>query len=108
MKRDFYTSPKAGWLMRSLWKAAGADAYILERCTYTDHVKYACLGGIVTATGFMAAMAGGYAFYIIFEPKAAAITTGTETIKQATDVGTAIMSIIFGFIWGLIIFNIDR
>ena len=39
------------------------DKYILER-TSTDHVKYACLGGIVLATGFMAAMAGGYAFFI--------------------------------------------
>ena len=66
MKRDFYTTPKSNWLMRILWSCAGADSYILERSTYTDHVKYACLGGIVFATGFMAAMAGGYAFYIIF------------------------------------------
>jgi len=108
MKRDFYTTPKSSWLMRSLWKAAGADRYILERSTYTDHVKYACLGGIVVATGFLAAMAGGYAFYIIFEPKGAAIASGAETIKEATHLGTAIMSIVFGFIWGLIIFNIDR
>jgi len=104
MKRDFYTTPKANWLMRALWKAAGADSYILERSTYTDHVKYACLGGIVFATGFMAAMAGGYAFYIIFEPRGEAI----QALEGAAHIPTSIMATIFGIIWGLIIFNIDR
>jgi hypothetical protein len=105
MKRDFYTTPKSNWLMRALWNAAGADSYILERSTYTDHVKYACLGGIVFATGFMAAMAGGYAFYIIFEPRTEAITT---SLDGAAHLPTSIMATIFGIIWGLIIFNIDR
>lgn len=101
MEREFYTSPKPGFIMKQLWKAAGADEYILSRSTYSDQVKYACLGGIVVATGFMAALAGGYAFYTIFEPKGSA---GDMT----TDVPTAIKSCIFGIIWGLIIFNIDR
>ena len=105
MKRDFYTTPKSSWLMRALWSCAGADSYILERSTYTDHVKYACLGGIVFATGFMAAMAGGYAFYIIFEPRGEAISTALD---GATHLPTSIMATIFGIIWGLIIFNIDR
>ncbi len=105
MKRDFYTTPKSNWLMRILWSCAGADSYILERSTYTDHVKYACLGGIVFATGFMAAMAGGYAFYIIFEPRGEAISTALD---GATHLPTSIMATIFGIIWGLIIFNIDR
>ena len=105
MKREYYTTPKANWLMRALWKAAGADSYILERSTYTDHVKYACLGGIVFATGFMAALAGGYAFYIIFEPRGEAITAALD---GAAHLPTSIMATIFGVIWGLIIFNIDR
>ncbi len=109
MNTDYYTSPKPSYLMRFLWKAAGADSYILEKCTYTDHVKYACLGGIVLATGVMAALAGGYAFYIIFSPKGQAINPETiESIDQSIDFGTALMSVIFGCIWGLIIFNIDR
>ncbi|TLF45045.1 DUF4407 domain-containing protein [Maribacter aurantiacus] len=87
--------------MRMLWKAAGADGYILKKSTYSDQVKYACLGGIVVATGFMAALAGGYAIYTIFEPKGSALDGGTHT-------QTAIMASIFGIIWGLIIFNIDR
>lgn len=105
MKRDFYTTPKSNWIMRAFWNAAGADRYILERSTYTDHVKYACLGGIVFATGFMAAMAGGYAFYIIFEPRGEAITTAVD---GAAHLPTSIMATAFGIIWGMIIFNIDR
>lgn len=87
--------------MKLLWKAAGADEYMLSKSTYSDQVKYACLGGIVVATGFMAALAGGYAFYTIFEPKGGANEIGT-------DIPTAIKALIFGLIWGLIIFNIDR
>ena len=46
MNRD-YTLPQNLINLCFLWNAAGADSYILERSTYTDHVKYACLGGIV-------------------------------------------------------------
>jgi hypothetical protein len=95
-----------------LWKCAGADRNILEKSTYSDHVKYACLGGIVLATGVMAAIAGGYAFYTIFEPKGFAInsfkTVSANSDYQPTDIGTAIKAVLFGLIWGLIIFNIDR
>lgn len=109
MKREYYTTPKPNWITKILWKAAGADEYILMRSTYSDHVKYSTLGGIVCATGFMAAMAGGYAFYIIFKEKAAAITeNNSQFVEQSTDFKTVLLSILFGIIWGLIIFNIDR
>ena len=109
MKREYYTSPKAGFLSKLLWKAAGADEYLLNKSTFSDHVKYATLGGIVCSTGFMAALAGGYAFYIVFREKASAITNGAvELSEQTTDIQTLIISIVFGMIWGLIIFNIDR
>lgn len=49
----------------------------------------------------MAGLAGGYAFYTIFEPKGSAIEYGT-------DLNTFLSSIGFGIIWGAIIFNIDR
>jgi len=101
MKREYYESPKPGKIMQWLWKAAGSDGYILKKCTYSDQVKYACLGGIVVATGFMAALAGGYAIYTIFEPKGSALEAGVHT-------STALISCVFGVIWGLIIFNIDR
>lgn len=112
-QRDFYQTPKAGRAMRLFWKAAGADRYILERSTYGDQMKYLCLGGIIIATGLMAGIAGGFAFYTIFEPRGNAI----DSFKTAADIasnydavhtGTLIKSIVFGTIWGLIIFNIDR
>jgi len=101
MRRDFYTTPKSTPLMQILWSAAGGDRYILERATYSDQIKYMCLGGIIVATGLMAALAGGYAFYTIFEPRGSAI----ESQFSWT---TAIISILFGCFWGLMIFNLDR
>ena len=100
-KRDYYETPESGAIMRFLWKAAGGDRYILERATYSDQIKYMCLGGIVFATGAMAGLAGGYAFYTIFSPKGSAL----EESVHYPSVGYAA---IFGLIWGLMIFNIDR
>jgi len=101
MKRDFYTTPKSTRLMRLMWSASGGDKFILERATYSDQIKYMCLGGIIVATGLMAALAGGYAFYTIFEPRGSAI------VSQFS-LSTTIISIIFGCFWGLMIFNLDR
>lgn len=100
-ERDYYKLPKSSAVMRFLWKAAGGDRYLLERATYSDQIKYMCLGGIVFATGAMAGLAGGYAFYTIFEPRGSAI-------EYTTSLTTTLLSIVFGIIWGLIIFNIDR
>jgi len=113
MTRDFYTSPKSTRIMRLFWKAAGADRYILERTTYGDQVKYLCLGGIIVATGLMAGIAGGYGFYTIFEPKGSALNSFKTAGDIAgtydpIDMGTMVKSLVFGSIWGLIIFNIDR
>ena len=110
MDKFYYKTPKPGIIMKMMWKAAGADRYILERSTYSDHVKYACLGGIVIATGLMASLAGGYAFYIIFGQQTTNLAQGTEATIEAASSQTLsiIFSLVFGLIWGLIIFNIDR
>jgi hypothetical protein len=136
MKNEYYETPKSGKLMQLFWKAAGADRFLLERSTYSEQVKYFCMGGIVIATGVMASLAGGYAFYTIFSPKDFAsnkiniasekisrngeiISNSMDTLaKTATEIGTnstnsidiptVLLSIVFGLIWGLIIFNIDR
>ncbi len=100
-KREFYDTPKSTFIMRFLWKAAGGDQYILDRATYSDQVKYMCLGGIILATGGMAGLAGGYAFFTIFSPKGSALDTESS-------LSIYFASIFFGVIWGLIIFNIDR
>jgi hypothetical protein len=101
MKREYYELPESSKIMRFLWQCAGGDRYILERATYSDQIKYMCLGGIVFATGAMAGLAGGYAFYTIFEPRGSAI-------ENPIDIQTIILAMFFGVIWGLMIFNIDR
>lgn len=101
MTRDYYKLPKTGWVMRQLWKCAGGDRYLLERATYSDQIKYMCLGGIVFATGAMAGLAGGYAFYTIFEPRGSAI-------DNPVHLPTIFLALIFGIVWGLMIYNIDR
>jgi Domain of unknown function (DUF4407) len=113
MTRDYYELPKSSSVMRFLWKCAGGDRYLLERATYSDQIKYMCLGGIVFATGAMAGLAGGYAFYTIFSPKTADVLDKTNTVLEnpnyiPTDIPTLIFSVLFGIVWGLIIFNIDR
>jgi hypothetical protein len=101
-QRDYYKTPESTAVMRFLWKAAGGDRYILERATYSDQIKYMCLGGIVFATGAMAGLAGGYAIYTIFGPK------DENTGDLLTSLPHILMATIFGIIWGLMIFNIDR
>lgn len=113
MTRDYYQLPKSSGIMRFLWKCAGGDRYLLERATYSDQIKYMCLGGIVFATGAMAGLAGGYAFYTIFSPKTSDVINKTNTViknidQVPIDNTTVVLSIIFGIVWGLIIFNIDR
>lgn len=112
-ERAYYKTPDSNFVMRFLWKAAGGDRYLLERATYSDQIKYMCLGGIVFATGAMAGLAGGYGFYTIFSPKSADVLSETRTLVEnatyvPTHIPTVILSVIFGIIWGLIIFNIDR
>src|SRR5215204_1092492 len=113
MNAELYQSPKSSAIMRLFWRAAGADRYLLERSTYGDQIKYVCLGGIIIATGLMAGLAGGYAFYTIFEPRGSAI----NSFKTVGDIAgtydemslpTFFKAFGFGIIWGLIIFNIDR
>lgn len=101
MNDSYYTPHKPGWVMRLLWKASGGDRFLLERSTYSDQLKYMCLGGIIVATGLMAGLAGGYAFYTVFEPKGGNIT-------DVTHLPTLYKSIAFGLFWGLMIFNLDR
>ncbi|MCB0745960.1 MAG: DUF4407 domain-containing protein [Ignavibacteriae bacterium] len=120
MDKLTYQSPKPSKFMKLFWKAAGGDAYILSQATYSDQIKYFCLGGIVIATAIMAGLSGGYAFYTIFKPKQSNVTElwslseGESAINnisgftETTDIGTMLIAIVFGLIWGLIIYNIDR
>ncbi|MBT8252359.1 MAG: DUF4407 domain-containing protein, partial [Bacteroidia bacterium] len=67
---------------------SGSDTKILESCSIGEQNKYAGIGATVFFTAFMAFIAASYALYTVFDNLAA--------------------SIFFGFIWGLLIFNLDR
>lgn len=71
-----------------IW-SAGADQEILsqESCR-TERYKYESIGTTVILTAIMAFCSGGYALFTVF--------------------GSLTISISLGFIWGSIIFNLDR
>lgn len=97
-------------LTKFLWRAAGADDRILARTTYTDHVKYASIGGIICFTALLAGVSAGFAIYSIFSHKFSPeeMALLQRQGKSAVDTGVLTISIIFAIIWGIMIYNLDR
>lgn len=83
-----------GLLNEFLWICAGANRKILRQCP-TDYAKYAGTGGTILFTAIMAAMSGGYAISFVFQD----VLSQDELLY---------VSIGFGLVWGLMIFNLDR
>ncbi|MDT0556335.1 DUF4407 domain-containing protein [Patiriisocius hiemis] len=75
-------------LQRFFIFCSGADTAILEDCSPGENTKYAGIGATVFFTAVMAAIAGSYALYTVFD--------------------NLFTAIFFGLIWGLLIFNLDR
>jgi hypothetical protein len=67
---------------------SGSDTDILDNCSIGEQNKYAGIGATVFFTAVMAFIASSYALYTVFD--------------------NYITAIAFGFIWGLLIFNLDR
>jgi hypothetical protein len=68
---------------------SGANLEILgEPDCRTEHNKYVGIGGTILATAILAVISGSYALYTIFKIESIAI--------------------LFGLLWGMIIFNLDR
>ena len=67
---------------------SGADTDILESSSKAEQIKYAGIGGTVFFTAVMAFIASSYALHTVFD--------------------NYFIAIIFGVIWGLLIFNLDR
>ena len=88
-----------------LFFCAGANTKLLAQCTHTDRVKSQGIGGVVLATAVLAFFSGSYAFYTIFSPKQG---MAMEAIQQASHTPAYVMSLIFGLVWALMIFNLDR
>jgi hypothetical protein len=103
---NYYDRPTSSWVTKFLWWCAGADQYFLLKSPKQDRVKYAGIGGIVLATGFLAGAAGYVAFDTMFGPK---VLAGEHVEKLSNlEENFWIVNSIFGIIWGLIIFNLDR
>ena len=67
---------------------SGVDKDIIKSCSNGEQNKYAGIGATVFFTAIMAFIAGSYALFTVFDSVYAAV--------------------FFGFIWGLLIFNLDR
>src|SRR4051812_26938779 len=70
-----------------LWWCSGAHQQLLKQFP-SEHSKYAGIGGVILATFVLAALAGGYAVFSVFESWP--------------------WTVAFAIVWGLIIFNFDR
>jgi hypothetical protein len=106
MSQIDYLTKEPNWVSRFLWWCAGADEFFLRKSPYQDRVKYAGIGGIVLATGFLAGVAGAVAFDTMFGPK---MLAGEQIEKLSIwEENFWIFNLLFGIIWGLIIFNLDR
>lgn len=66
---------------------SGANTALLEKCP-GETARYASIGATVFFTGVFACISSAYAIYTVFD--------------------SALVSILFGMLWGLMIFNLDR
>jgi len=92
-------------LRRILWYCAGADANLLKHCPRSERVKEEGIGGIVLATALLAFVSGSYAMYVVFGPK---VGLALSPEQQAIDTNALIKALIAGFIWSMVILNLDR
>lgn len=67
---------------------SGADTDLLEQSPKSEQIKYAGVGGTVFFTALMAFIASAYALYTVFDH--------------------VWLALLFGLLWGLLIFNLDR
>lgn len=84
---------------------AGADPQILRKCPHTERVKEQGIGGVVLATATLAFCSGFYAFYTVFSPKEG---FALSEVQQASHMPAVLSAIVFGLLWSLMIFNLDR
>lgn len=67
---------------------SGADRQLLKGCSAGEQTKFAGIGATVFFTAVMAFLAAAYALYTVFDNPYSAV--------------------VFGLVWGLLIFNLDR
>lgn len=88
MENGWSDHMKPNLLRNFCWFCSGGNTDILRQCPRSEHIKYAGIGATVFFTGFLAAISGAYAFFTVFQ--------------------SVPFALLFGLLWGLIIFNLDR
>lgn len=79
---------KSNIFQRILYKSAGVDLEVIEKCPDIEKQKYAGIGAIVINTALLSAIAGFYAIQLI--------------------IGNAVLSVFIGGVFGLMIGFINR
>ena len=78
-------------LQRFFWICAGTPLAVIEKYP-TEHSKYFGIGATIFFTALFAGLSGGYALYFVFSGSTFAV----------------LWSFLFGVLWGVAIFNLDR
>lgn len=81
-------------IQKILWRIAGVEINILEKCR-TDYVKYSAIGATILMTAFIAFIAGTSAAWFF-------------TKNENEPSGCIGWSMLFGVVWATLIFCIDR
>ncbi|MCU7615355.1 DUF4407 domain-containing protein [Chryseobacterium sp. GMJ5] len=81
------TSHRINWFQKFLMVCSGGNIHILRK-TPSEWNKFSGIGGIVLFTAVFATLSAAYAMYTVFDD--------------------ILISIGFGILWGLMIFNLDR
>jgi hypothetical protein len=76
---------------RFFWFCSGAHIDTLKKYPI-EHNRYVGIGATIFFTALFACLSGGYAMYFVFSGNPLAV----------------VFSALFGIIWGLAIFNMDR
>lgn len=78
-------------MQRFFWMCSGTPVHFIEKYA-TEHSKYLGIGATIVFTALFAGLSGGYALYFVF----------------AGNPFAPVWSVVFGLLWGLAIFNLDR
>ena len=78
-------------IRKFFWMCTGTPVEVIEKYP-TEHNKFIGIGATIFFTALFAAISGGYALYYVFAGAPLAI----------------FFAVIFGILWGLAIFNLDR
>ncbi len=78
-------------IQKFFWMCAGTPIEVIEKYP-TEHNKFIGIGATIFFTALFAALSGGYALYYVF----------------AGSPFATFFAVVFGILWGLAIFNLDR